>query len=85
MLRSICSSKTQQASLFKAHGAKPSTMRATDHGPAGGLRRPTDDSQSGFAVPGLVNSASFVGCYDRRSLEVRTAENWSDECLPQFG
>ncbi|MDF0487636.1 TonB-dependent receptor [Sphingomonas sp. H39-1-10] len=46
---------------------------------------PTDISQTGFAVTGLANSANFVGFYDKNGFQFRTAVNWRDEYLLQFG
>ena len=45
----------------------------------------TDISQSGFAVTGLANSANFVGFYDKNGFQFRTALNWRDKYLLQFG
>jgi TonB-dependent receptor len=50
--------------------------------------RPYDDkniSQTGFAVTGLANSANFVGFYDKGGFQFRTALNWRDKYLLQFG
>ena len=50
--------------------------------------RPYDDkniSQTGFAVTGLANSAYFVGFYDKGGFQFRTALNWRDKYLLQFG
>ena len=50
--------------------------------------RPYDDkniSQTGFAITGLANSANFVGFYDKNGFQFRTALNWRDEYLLQFG
>jgi iron complex outermembrane receptor protein len=50
--------------------------------------RPYDDkniSQTGFAVTGLANSANFVGFYDKHGFQFRTALNWRDKYLLQFG
>ena len=50
--------------------------------------RPYDDkniSQTGFAVTGLANSANFVGFYDKNGFQFRTALNWRDKYLLQFG
>lgn len=44
-----------------------------------------DLSQSGFAVTGLANSANLVAFYDKNGFEFRTAINWRDEYLLQFG
>jgi iron complex outermembrane receptor protein len=46
---------------------------------------PTNISQTGFAVTGLANSANFVGFYDKNGFQFRTAVNWRDEYLLQFG
>jgi len=45
----------------------------------------TDLSQSGCAVTGLANSANLVAFYDKNGIEFRTAVNWRDEYLLQFG
>lgn len=45
----------------------------------------TDLSQSGFAVTGLANSANLVAFYDKNGFEFRTAVNWRDKYLLQFG
>ncbi|MFZ2995810.1 MAG: TonB-dependent receptor [Sphingobium sp.] len=45
----------------------------------------TDLSQSGFAVTGLANSANLVAFYDKHGFQFRTAINWRDEYLQQFG
>ncbi len=42
-------------------------------------------SQTGFAVTGLANSANFVGFYDKGGFQFRTALNWRDKYLLQFG
>ncbi|MDO7836395.1 TonB-dependent receptor [Sphingobium sp. HBC34] len=42
-------------------------------------------SQSGFAVTGLANSANLVAFYDKNGFEFRTAVNWRDKYLLQFG
>jgi TonB-dependent receptor len=50
--------------------------------------RPYDDkniTQTGFAVTGLANSANFVGFYDKNGFQFRTALNWRDKYLLQFG
>jgi iron complex outermembrane receptor protein len=50
--------------------------------------RPYDEtniSQTGFAVTGLANSANFVGFYDKGGFQFRTALNWRDKYLLQFG
>jgi TonB-dependent receptor len=50
--------------------------------------RPYDEtniSQTGFAVTGLANSANFVGFYDKNGFQFRTAVNWRDKYLLQFG
>ena len=50
--------------------------------------KPYDDkniTQTGFAVTGLANSANFVGFYDKHGFQFRTALNWRDEYLLQFG
>jgi iron complex outermembrane receptor protein len=50
--------------------------------------RPYDDkniSQTGFAVTGLANSANFVGFYEKNGFQFRTALNWRDKYLLQFG
>ncbi len=50
--------------------------------------KPYDSSiidQSGFAVTGLANSANFVGFYDKNGFQFRTALNWRDQYLLQFG
>lgn len=45
----------------------------------------TDLSTSGFAVTGLANSANLVAFYDKNGIEFRTALNWRDKYLSQFG
>ncbi|WP_271299562.1 TonB-dependent receptor [Sphingomonas sp. CV7422] len=45
----------------------------------------TNISQTGFAVTGLANSANFVGFYDKGGFQFRTAVNWRDKYLLQFG
>ncbi|BBD99899.1 TonB-dependent receptor [Sphingobium amiense] len=45
----------------------------------------TDLSTSGFAVTGLANSANLVAFYDKNGFEFRTAVNWRDKYLLQFG
>lgn len=45
----------------------------------------TDLSTSGFAVTGLANSANLVAFYDKNGFEFRTALNWRDKYLSQFG
>ena len=45
----------------------------------------SDLSQSGFAVTGLANSANLVAFYDKDGIEFRTAVNWRDKYLLQFG
>ncbi|EQB33989.1 TonB-dependent receptor [Sphingobium ummariense] len=45
----------------------------------------SDLSQSGFAVTGLANSANLVAFYDKNGFEFRTAVNWRDKYLLQFG
>ncbi|GGE92970.1 TonB-dependent receptor [Sphingomonas prati] len=45
----------------------------------------SDISQTGFAVTGLANSANFVGFYDKKGFQFRTALNWRDEYLAGFG
>ncbi|MDY1010368.1 TonB-dependent receptor [Sphingomonas sp. CFBP9019] len=50
--------------------------------------KPYDSSniaQTGFAVTGLANSANFVGFYDKKGFQFRTALNWRDEYLAGFG
>jgi len=42
-------------------------------------------STSGFAVTGLANSANLVAFYDKNGFEFRTAVNWRDKYLLQFG
>ncbi|WP_375194277.1 TonB-dependent receptor [Sphingobium sp.] len=44
-----------------------------------------DLSTSGFAVTGLANSANLVAFYDKNGFEFRTAVNWRDKYLLQFG
>ena len=61
---------------FQANGTLVDTNRPYD---------PTNISQSGFAVTGLANSANFVGFYDKNGFQFRTALNWRDEYLLQFG
>ncbi|MGI9248930.1 MAG: TonB-dependent receptor, partial [Woeseiaceae bacterium] len=38
-----------------------------------------------FALPGLSDSANFVGFYDKDGIQVRLAYNWRDEFLNGFG
>ncbi|WP_197707484.1 TonB-dependent receptor [Sphingobium sp. LB126] len=45
----------------------------------------SDLSTSGFAVTGLANSANLVAFYDKNGFEFRTAVNWRDKYLLQFG
>lgn len=45
----------------------------------------TDLSQSGFAVTGLANSANLVAFYDKSGFQFRTAVNWRDKYLREFG
>ena len=40
---------------------------------------------SGFAVTGLANSANLVAFYDKNGFEFRTALNWRDKYLREFG
>lgn len=61
---------------FQANGSLVDTNRPFD---------PTNVSQSRFAVTGLANSANLVGCYDKNGFQFRTALNWRDEYLLQFG
>ncbi|MGE6694289.1 TonB-dependent receptor [Sphingobium limneticum] len=42
-------------------------------------------SQSGFAVTGLANSANLVAFYDKNGFQFRTAVNWRDKYLREFG
>ncbi|ATI83301.1 TonB-dependent receptor [Sphingobium yanoikuyae] len=44
-----------------------------------------DLSQSGFAVTGLANSANLVAFYDKNGFQFRTAVNWRDKYLREFG
>ena len=46
---------------------------------------PNDFSQTGFAVTGLANSVNFVPFYDKNGFQFRTALNWRDKYLLQFG
>ncbi|RYD27078.1 MAG: TonB-dependent receptor, partial [Lysobacteraceae bacterium] len=46
---------------------------------------PTNISQTGFAVTGLANSANLVAFYDKKGFQFRTAVNWRDKYLLQFG
>lgn len=38
-----------------------------------------------FALPGLSDSANFIGFYDRDGIQVRVAYNWRDTFLNGFG
>ena len=38
-----------------------------------------------FALPGLSDSANFIGFYDKNGLQVRLAYNWRDTFLNGFG
>lgn len=46
---------------------------------------PANISQTGFAVTGLANSANLVAFYDKKGFQFRTAVNWRDKYLLQFG
>ena len=46
---------------------------------------PQNISQTGFAVTGLANSANLVAFYDKKGFQFRTAVNWRDKYLLQFG
>lgn len=46
---------------------------------------PLDRNVSGFAMPGLADSANFMVFYDRDGFQARLAANWQDTVLSGFG
>ncbi len=53
-----------------------------------GTNRPYDPLSrivSGFAMPGLADSANFMVFYDKDGFQARLAANWQDTVLARFG
>lgn len=46
---------------------------------------PLDRNVSGFAMPGLADSANFMVFYDKDGFQARLAANWQDTVLDHFG